>query len=114
MLSGLHNSLKDSYLNSDKTIRSLGGNECFYIREKAPDYFELKLPSGWYVTLPRALARAMGYLNHKYQLPTKYQRPVSNQEVFLGSQLLQRQTTARTSVRCLWRLLFLSFTSSSA
>lgn len=66
MLSGLHSSLKDSYLNSDKTITSLGGNECFYIREKAPDYCELKLPSGWYVTLPRTLARAMGYLNHKY------------------------------------------------
>ena len=58
MLSGLHDSLKDIYLNSDKTITNLGRNECFYIHEKAQDYFELKLPSGWYVTLLITLALA--------------------------------------------------------
>ena len=29
MFSGLHSSLKDIYLKSDKKISSLGGNECF-------------------------------------------------------------------------------------
>ena len=63
ILSGLQNSLKDIYLNSDKTITSLGGNKCFYKHKKAQDYFELKLPCGWYVTLSMILARALGYLN---------------------------------------------------
>lgn len=31
------------------------------------------LPSGWYVALPMTLARALGYLNHKYQLPALHQ-----------------------------------------
>lgn len=43
------------------------------MQEKAQDYFELMLPSGWYVALPMTLARALGYLNHKYQLSALHQ-----------------------------------------
>ena len=73
MTKGLHNRLKDIYLKSGKTITSLEGNECFYIYEKAQDYFELNLPAGWYVILPKTLARALGYLNHQYNIPQLYQ-----------------------------------------
>ena len=66
MLRGLHNGLRDIYLKSKETVTSLGGNQCFYIHEKAQDFFELKLPPGWYVTLSKTLARALGYLNHQY------------------------------------------------
>lgn len=73
MLRGLHNGLRDIYLKSKETITSLGGNQCFYIHEKAQDFFELMLPPGWYVTLPKTLARALGYLNHQYNIPQLYQ-----------------------------------------
>ena len=33
----------------------------------------MKLPPGWYVTLPKTLARALGYLNRQYNIPQLYQ-----------------------------------------
>lgn len=51
----------------------MGGNECFYVNEKAQDFFELKLPPGWFVMLPKTLACALGYLNHQYDIPQLYQ-----------------------------------------
>ena len=65
MLRGLHNGLRDIHLKNKETVTSLGGNQCFYIHEKAQHFFELKLPPGWYVTLPKSLACALGYLNHQ-------------------------------------------------
>ena len=62
MLRRLHNGLKVIYLKSEETVTSLGGNQCFYIHENAQDFFELKLLPGWYVTLPKTSARALGYL----------------------------------------------------
>ena len=73
MTKGLHNRLRDIYSKSDKTITSLEGNECFYIYEKAQDYFELKLPAGWYVILSKTLARALRCLNDQYIIPQLYQ-----------------------------------------
>ena len=64
MLRGLQNGLRDSYLKGKKTVTSVGGNRCFYINEKAQYFFELKLPPGWFVTLPKTLACTLGYLNH--------------------------------------------------
>ena len=58
----LHNGLRDIYIKSENTITSLGANECFYIKEKAQDFFELKLLPGCFVTLPKTLARALGNL----------------------------------------------------
>ena len=106
MTKGLHNRLRDIYLKSDKTITSLGGNECFYIYEKAQDYFELKLPAGWYVILPKTLARALGYLNHQYNIPQMYQIGGLVQQNDDHSVLLARTTT--TLVRkdeLVWGLL---------
>ena len=62
MLRGLHNGLRIIYLKSEETVTSLGGNQCFYIHENTQDFFELKLPPGWYVTLPKTSARTLGYL----------------------------------------------------
>nr|DAC81411.1 TPA_asm: penton-2 [Rhodactis coral adintovirus] len=73
MLTGLHNALKEIYRKSDGTVTSLRGNDCFYIHEKAREYFELNLPSGWSVTLPKNLARSLGYLNYNNTLPALYQ-----------------------------------------
>ena len=73
MLKGLHNGLRDIYLKSKETVTSLEGNQRFYIHEKAQDFFELKLPPGWYVTLPKSLACAVGYLNHQYNILRQYQ-----------------------------------------
>ena len=106
MTKGLHNRLRDIYLKSDKTITSQGGNECFYIYEKAQDYFELKLPAGWYVILPKTLARALGYLNHQYNIPQMYQIGGLVQQNDDHSVLLARTTT--TLVRkdeLVWGLL---------
>ena len=52
MLRGLHNGLRYICLKSEETVTSLGRNQCFYIQEKAQDFFELKLPPGWHVTRP--------------------------------------------------------------
>ena len=106
MTKGLHNRLRDIHLKSDKTITSLEGNECFYIYEKAQDYFELKLPAGWYVILPKTLARALGYLNHQYNIPQLYQIGGLVQQNDDHSVLLARTTT--TLVRkdeLVWGLL---------
>ena len=89
MLTGLHNGLREIYLKSEDTITSLGGNDCFYIYERAQDYFELKLPPGWYVTVPKTLAHALGYLNHHYNILQLYQigdlvRQNDDQSLFLA------------------------------
>ena len=62
MLTRLHNGLQVIYLKSEETVTSLGGNQCFYIHENAQHFFGLKLPPGWYVTLPKTSAHALGYL----------------------------------------------------
>ena len=93
MTKGLHNRLRHIYLKSGMTITSLEGNECFYIYEKAQDYFELQLPAGWYVILPTTLARALGYLNHQYNIPQLYQIGGLVQQNDDHSVLLARTTT---------------------
>ena len=103
---GRHNRLRDVYLKSDKTITSLEGNECFYIYKKAQDYFELKLPTGWYVILPKTSARSLGYLNHQHNIPQLYQIGGLVQQNDDHSVLLARTTT--TLVRkeeLVWGLL---------
>ena len=53
MVTGLESAFPDIYLKSEKKIKSLGGNECFYIHTKAQHYFEFYLPPGFQVTLPK-------------------------------------------------------------
>ena len=89
----LHNRLRDIYLKSDKAITSLKGNGSFYIYEKAKDYFQLKLPAGWYVILPTTLARTLGYINHQYNIPQLYQIGGLVQQNDDHSVLLARTTT---------------------
>ena len=108
MLMGLHNALKDLYLKSEETITSLGGNECFYIHEKAQHYFELRLPTAWYVTLPKTLARALGYLNHKNQLPALYQiqsSPLVELKPDQSITLLRTTTTLARKEDLVWGML---------
>ena len=98
MLRGLHNGLRDIYLKSKETVTSLGGNQCFYIHEKAQD--------GGYITLPKTLARALGYLNHQYNIPQLYQIGTLVQQNDDQSALLVSTTT--TLVRkeeLVWGLL---------
>ena len=71
MTKGLHNRLRDIYLKSDMTIWE-ETPECFYIYEKAQDYFELRLPASWYVILPKTLACALEYLSHQYNILQLY------------------------------------------
>ena len=61
------------YIKSGKKIKRLGGQECFYIHEKGQKYIhELYLPTGFQVMLPKDLARALGYLNHRDLVPALY------------------------------------------
>ncbi|KAM7440857.1 hypothetical protein ABFA07_010026 [Porites harrisoni] len=52
-----------------ESAKRLGGKECFYIHEKVKYYYELYLPTGFQVMLPKNLARALGYLNHRDLVP---------------------------------------------
>ena len=70
MMTGLESTFPDIYLKSGKTIKRLGGKECFYIHTKAQHYYEFKLSPGFQVTLPKILAKALGYLNHEDRVPT--------------------------------------------
>ena len=63
----------DIYLKSGKRIKCIGGTDCFYIYSKAQHYHEFKLPPTFQVTLPKNLARALGYLNHHDRVPTLHQ-----------------------------------------
>ena len=106
MLKGLHNALGEIYLKSENSITSLGGNECFYIHKKAQDFYELTLPQGWYVTLPKTLARTLGYLNHQYHIPQLYQigelvKENKDRSVFL----VKTTTTLVRDEELVWGLL---------
>lgn len=72
IVTGLESAFPDIYIKSGKKIKRLGGKECFYIHTKAQDYYEFYLPPGFEVTLPKNLARALGYLNHEDLIPAVY------------------------------------------
>lgn len=72
MVTGLESAFPDIYIKSGKKIKRLGGKECFYIHEKVKYYYELYLPTGFQVMLPKNLARALGYLNHRDLVPALY------------------------------------------
>ena len=79
--------LQDIYLKSDMTVWE-ETPECFYIYQKAQDYFELRLPASWYVILPKTLACAVEYLSHQYNIPQLYQiqslvKEIDHQSIFL-------------------------------
>ena len=73
LLDYVHSTLKEIYHKSDETITSLGGNDSFNICEKAREYFELKVLSGWYVTIAKKLDHSLGYLNCNNTLSALYQ-----------------------------------------
>ena len=81
--------------------------EYLYIYEKAQDYFELRLPASWYVILPKTLARALGSLNHQYNIiPQLYQ--IQNLVKEIDDQRIFFRKTTTTLVRkkeLLWGLL---------
>ena len=81
MVTGLHSVFPDIFLESRETIKRIGGSECFYIRTKAQCYYKFHLPPGFQVTLPKNLARALGYLNHRDLVPALYRikSPISVQ-----------------------------------
>ena len=106
ILKGLHNALGDIYLKSENTITSLGGNDCFYIHKKAQDFYDLTLPQGWYVTLPKTLARTLGYLNYQYHISQLYQigqlvKENKDRSVFL----MKTTTTLVREKELVWGLL---------
>ena len=106
ILKGLHNALGDIYLKSENSVTSLGGNDCFYIHKKAQDFYELMLPQGWYVSLPKTLACTLGYLNHQYHIPQLYQigqlvKENKDQSVFL----MKTTTTLIREEELVWGLL---------
>ena len=73
MVTGLQTAFPDVYLKSGKRIKCIGGSGCFYIYSKAQHYYEFKLSPTFQVTLPKNLARALGYLNHHNWVPALYQ-----------------------------------------
>ena len=105
LLRGLHNGLRDIYLKSKETVTSLGGNQCFCILKRAQDFFELNLPPGWYVTLPKTFARTLGYLDHQYNIPQQYQIGTLVQQNDDQSVLLVSTTTTLVRKEELWGLL---------
>jgi len=72
MVAGLESSFPKIYLKSGKRIKHLGGKDCFYIHAKAKHYYEFYLPPGFQLTLPKNLAKALGYLNHDDRIPPVY------------------------------------------
>ena len=72
MVTGLESAFPDIYIKSGKKIKRLGGKECFYIHEKVKYYYELYLPTGFQVMLPKNLALSLGYLNHRDLVPALY------------------------------------------
>ena len=73
MVTGLHSSILDIYLKSGKKIKRIGGKDCFYIYPKARRYYEFHLPPGYQISLPKNIAKALGYLNYEDQVPALYQ-----------------------------------------
>ena len=70
MVTGLESAFPEIYLKSGKTSKTLVGNECFYIHTKAEHYYEFN--SRFQVTLPKNLARVLGYLNHHDHVPALF------------------------------------------
>ena len=108
MVTGLHSAFPDIFFESRETIKRIGGSECFYIRTKAQCYYEFHLPPGFQVTLPKNLARALGYLNHHDLVPALYRikSPISvqlnkNQSVTLTA----TTTTVRRGDELVWGML---------
>ena len=108
MVTGLETAFPDIYVKSGKKIKGLGGKECFYIHEKVKYYYELYLPTGFQVMLPKNLARALGYLNHRDLVPALYHTssPTSvqlnkNQSVTLTA----TTTTIRRNDELVWGML---------
>ena len=81
-----------------KKIKRLGGKECFYIHEKVKYYYELYLPTGFQVMLPKNLARALGYLNHRDLVPALY-RTSSPTSVQLNKNQSVTPTATTTTIR---------------
>ena len=73
MVTGLHSKFLDIHLKSGKKIKCTWRHECFYFDPKAGHYYEFTLPQGFQVTLPKSLARVLGYLNHHGHVPALYQ-----------------------------------------
>ena len=108
MVTGLESAFPDIYIKSGKKTKHLGGKECFYIHEKVKYYYELYLPTGFQVMLPKNLARALGYLNHRDLVPALYHTssPTSvqlnkNQSVTLTA----TTTTIRRNDELVWGML---------
>ena len=108
MVTGLQSAFPDIYLKSGKKIKHIGGTDCFYIYSKAQHHYELKLPPTFQVTLPKNLARALGYLNHHDRVPVLYQISVpttvqlnKNQSVILTT----TTTTLRRNDELVWGML---------
>ena len=108
MVTGLQSAFPDIYLKSGKRIKRIGGADCFYIYSKAQHYHEFKLPPTFQVTLPKNLARALGYLNHHDRVPALYQISVTtsvqlnkNQSVTLSA----TTTTLRRNDELVWGML---------
>ena len=104
MVIGLQSAFSDIYLKSEKRIKRIGGSDCFYIYSKAQHYYKFKLQ----VTLPKNLARALGYLNHHDRVPALYQitlpsavRLNKNQSVTLTA----TTTTVRRNNELVWGML---------
>ena len=108
MVTGLQSAFPDIYLKSGKRINRIGGTDCFCIYSKAQHYHEFKLPPTFQVTLPKNLARALGYLNHRDRVPALYQITVptsvqlnKNQSVTLTA----TTTTLRRNDELVWGML---------
>ena len=68
LLSGIYRTVKD-VIHGLLRGQFWEETSLFCVNEKAQNFFELKLTPGWFVTLPKTLARALGYLNHLYNIP---------------------------------------------
>ena len=108
MVTGLQSAFPDIYLKSGKRIKRIGGSDCFYIYSKAQHYYEFNLPPTFQVTLPKNLARALGYLNHHDRVPALYQISLptvvqlnKNQSVTLTA----TTTTVRRDDELVWGML---------
>ena len=108
MMTGLESIFPDIYLKSGKTIKRIGGKECFYIHTKAQHYYEFKLPPGFQVTLPKNLATSLGYLNHEDRVPTLYGISAPNSVELEKDQsviLKASTTTVRRKDEIVWGML---------
>ena len=110
MMTGMHSSVVDIYVRGGKKVKHIGGRDCFYINPKARHYYELNLPTGYQVTLPKNLAKALGYLNHDNRVPSLYhvRDPSSVQLNEDQSVILKASTsTMRRNDELVWGMLSL-------